>query len=174
MLNINYLNLLSPQSASDNEKVSKFLLSQSILLTMPGLPAIYFHSLVGSENYIEGVKETGHNRTINREKLNLNDLKLQLADEKSLRHQIYNGIVSMIECRKVRRAFHPRGVFEVLDFGNEFFTIKRSFAGESLLCIHNLTSQEQSLESSPSGELILGESSETLKPWGFAWIRLES
>lgn len=173
-LNINYLNLLSPRSASDDEKVSKFLLSQSILLTMPGLPAIYFHSLVGSENYSEGVKETGHNRTINREKLNLNELKSQLSDEKSLRHRIYSGIVSMIECRKVRRAFHPRGVFEVLDFGNEFFAIQRNFAGESLLCVHNLTSQEQSLRDLPSGQLILGESLEVLKPWGVAWIRLKS
>ena len=47
------------------------LVTQAAILAMPGVPGIYFHSLVGSKNYHDGVKHSGINRTINREKLRL-------------------------------------------------------------------------------------------------------
>ena len=39
------------------------------------IPAIYFHSLCGTENFLDGVKETGQNRTINRRKWNRSELE---------------------------------------------------------------------------------------------------
>ena len=37
----------------------RFLCSQAIALAMKGIPAVYFHSLCGTENFKEGVEKTG-------------------------------------------------------------------------------------------------------------------
>ncbi|MEM9929844.1 MAG: alpha-amylase, partial [Bacteroidota bacterium] len=41
---------------------ARFLCSQALALSMRGIPGIYFHSLTATENYQEGVEETGQNR----------------------------------------------------------------------------------------------------------------
>ena len=50
-------------------QVARFMVSQSIMLVLRGVPAIYAHSFFGSRNYPEGVAATGRYRSINREKL---------------------------------------------------------------------------------------------------------
>ncbi len=67
-LNINYYSLLENKEDADQINISRYIAAQSLLLTMIGLPAIYYHSLLGSRNYIKGVEESGINRRINREK----------------------------------------------------------------------------------------------------------
>lgn len=54
------------------------------MMCMPGIPAIYFHSLFGSENFYEGVKETGRLRSINREKVEINKLISEIKKQKSI------------------------------------------------------------------------------------------
>lgn len=68
-LNINYLDALSHPDDAQELKVKRFIAAQSILFSMIGVPGIYIHSLLGSQNDHEGVKETGRYRSINREKL---------------------------------------------------------------------------------------------------------
>jgi len=43
----------------------KFLCSQAIQLSLQGVPAIYFNSLIGAENWKEGAQKLGYNRAIN-------------------------------------------------------------------------------------------------------------
>ncbi|MEM9423145.1 MAG: alpha-amylase family glycosyl hydrolase, partial [Pseudomonadota bacterium] len=70
-LNINYMDALGDPSKKETTRdiSARFLASQAIMLTLQGVPGIYFHSLFGSENWIDGIAETGQKRSINREKL---------------------------------------------------------------------------------------------------------
>ena len=71
-LNISLFDLLSDTGSEvgDGEiSVKRFTASQAIALSLSGIPALYYHSIIGSRNYREGVKKTGSNRTINREKV---------------------------------------------------------------------------------------------------------
>ena len=74
-LNCSYIDLLTNPEEDDNLRVKKMILSQAVVLAMPGVPGIYFHSLVGSRNYHEAVRKTRINRSINRDKLNYDNLK---------------------------------------------------------------------------------------------------
>ncbi len=56
-------------------QIDRFVTAHAILLAMRGLPAIYFHSLVGSRSWREGALASGHNRTINRKKLEWDELE---------------------------------------------------------------------------------------------------
>ena len=81
-MNINYFDALSSNSSNRQEieidldlQVNRFIAAQAIMLSLLGVPGIYFHSLFGSRGWIEGVKQTGRNRTINREKLQFDKLQ---------------------------------------------------------------------------------------------------
>ncbi len=68
--NITYFDALKdPGIANDPFHIARFLASQAVALALPGVPAVYIHSLLGSRNWTAGVEETGQARTINREKL---------------------------------------------------------------------------------------------------------
>ncbi len=47
-------------------QVKRFVASRSIALVLKGVPAIYFHGMIGTGNDPEVVKRSGHNRDINR------------------------------------------------------------------------------------------------------------
>jgi len=77
-LNLNYFDALNnpnDDSIPEETQIQRFLLSQSIALTLRGMPAVYIHSLLGSRNWNEGVRRTGQPRSINRETLNLHSLE---------------------------------------------------------------------------------------------------
>ena len=111
---------------------------------MPGVPGIYFHSLVGSESYHEAVRKTRRNRAINREKLNFDNIKEQLEEDGSLRKLLFKKYKQLISIRINEAAFNPFSKFEFLDFGKDIFAI-RQYAedeDESILALHNFANHE--------------------------------
>ena len=131
-LNVSYLDAVSEMSLSDELRARKFLASQGVMLAMAGVPGIYIHSLLGSGNWSVGVGITGVNRTINRAKLNADDLVLELDDSRSLRHLIFHGYARMLRARKGHPAFHPAAGQEILDLGSGVFAaVRGGRAGEA-------------------------------------------
>ncbi len=86
-LNINYLSAITEPEDNIELKSRKFLAAQAILLSFIGVPAIYYHSLLGSENDLQGMIDSGINRRINREKFELESLEAELDEEGSLRQK---------------------------------------------------------------------------------------
>ena len=107
-LNISYFSALgSPDGSSADQHVRRFLASQAVMLALRGIPGIYFHSLVGTENDHEGVERTGRARSINRHKFEVEELERALADPVSLQRRVFDGYRSMIATRIRQPAFHP-------------------------------------------------------------------
>lgn len=140
-INCNYVNLLTHPEESDELRVAHMLLSQAVLLAMPGVPGVYFHSLVGSRNYLDGVEKTGVNRAINREKLELADLENQLRDPEHLRSKIYSGYRNLMRIRTAQPAFQPYGTFEFPETIAGVFAIGRKSQNplHDILALHNFT-----------------------------------
>lgn len=110
-LNITYVDALAPQehgeAADDELHARRFLSSQAVMLALPGLPAVYFHSLVGSQNDYEGVRQSGINRRINRHKYEWNELHSHLEPPASLAARIHHGYCKLLKVRKSHAALHP-------------------------------------------------------------------
>lgn len=68
------MDALGHQDDSDEERLAKFILTHVLLLTFPGVPAIYIQSILGSRNDYEGVEKHGYNRAINRKNMSKNQL----------------------------------------------------------------------------------------------------
>jgi sucrose phosphorylase len=124
-INCNYLNLLFGINTDEDLGVRRSILAHALLLTMPGLPAIYFHSLFGSLNDIKGMKESGQNRRINREKFSTEYIDSVLSDKKSRQFKILSFIKNLIDIRKYEEAFDVYGFYEVIDTTKGIFAIKR-------------------------------------------------
>jgi sucrose phosphorylase len=146
-LNINYFDALSNPSAGEaiGTGIARFMAAQAIMLALMGVPGIYFHSLFGSRGWPAGVNVTGRNRTINRQKFDLNSIEAELADPSSLRHQVFDGYVRLLQARAASPAFHPNGRQQVLNCGESIFAILRYSpdGAQSVLCLHNVSNRPQ-------------------------------
>ncbi len=160
-LNITYLDAIL--AGEKDFPAQKFLASQAIQYALPGVPATYIHSLLGSRNWLEGVRMTGRSRSVNREKLNLEELILRLNDPESLRTNIFFAYCELIKIRRGQPAFHPNAGFEILDAGSKVFAVKRSCKEQEIVALTNIVRQPQrvNLKGLGSGsavrDLITGE-----------------
>jgi glycosidase len=147
-MNINYFDALSGPAGSEptSLQVNRFMAAQAIMLSLIGVPGIYFHSLFGSRNWSKGVKLTKHNRTINRQKLNVSTLELELSNPHTLRSQIYQRFCLLLRQRATSAAFHPHGRQKILSMGKNIFAILRTSpeGDKQVLCMQNVTSEIQS------------------------------
>jgi sucrose phosphorylase len=115
-LNIAYFSALdSPAGLSAELHVRKFLSSQALVLALRGIPGVYFHSLVGTENDTEGVARTGKNRSINRRKFDAKELNDRLESTDSKQRAVFEGYRRLLGIRRLQPAFHPDGPQRMID-----------------------------------------------------------
>ncbi len=149
-LNVNYFDALNDPRAEEplSLQIDRFIAAHAILLSVIGVPGIYFHSLFGSRGWPEGVAQTGQNRTINRQKLQMEQLERELADGESLRAQIFHRMARLLRVRAGRAAFDPFGRQRVVSVSSGIFALLRASADESdrVLCLQNVTAQIQIVE----------------------------
>jgi len=146
-LNINYFDALNKEGDSDSLHLDRFICSQAILLSIIGVPAIYIHSLLGSQNDLEGVKVSGRYRSINREKLDYMTLVTSLQNASSLRYKIYARYKRLISIRKKESAFHPNALQQVIDLNKHVFSFvrKNEKTAEFMIALHNVSSEIQTV-----------------------------
>ncbi|WP_418642720.1 sugar phosphorylase [Vibrio chaetopteri] len=173
-LNINYLSAITEPTDSIDDKAKKFIAAQSILLSFIGVPAIYYHSLLGSENDVQGMLDSGINRRINREKLDLAKLESELADEDSLRSKVFNPMTRLLSLRQQYVAFSPQASQQVLNLGDGIFALQRGDGEEAIRFAVNLTSQAQAVVLADSGFDLISEqfmpTEFELAPYQFVWL----
>ena len=145
-LNVNYLDAIHPLYDSEINKdiaVNRFLAAHAIMFALRGIPGIYFHSMFGSRNWAKGVEESGRYRTINRQKLNFNDLSADLANSNSIRRPIYEGLMRLLKVRREEAAFHPFGDQKIFHLHPSVFSLLRVSPDQTsrMLCLHNVGNQ---------------------------------
>ncbi len=143
-LNCSYIDALTHPDEEDQIRFKRMLLAQATVLVMPGVPGVYFHSLVGSRNYHDGVKHSGSNRTINREKYNFDWLEKELSTQGSLAKKMLDSYKRLISIRINEKSFNPFGNFEFLDLDERLFVIDQISRDnkERILAIHNFSNEE--------------------------------
>ena len=154
-MNVNYLSAVADPALPDRQRSEMFLTSQAVMLALAGVPGIYVHSLIGSENWLEGVEKTGANRAINREKLVFEDVAAEVNDVGSLRNLVFHGYLSLLRARGASAALHPKSPQRVLESDSRLFVLLRgpfsdpvegaeaampeAAMPETVLAIHNLS-----------------------------------
>ncbi len=138
--NITYFDALKdPGVADDPFHIARFLASQAVALVLPGVPAVYIHSLLGSRNWAAGVDETGQARTINREKLSADSVAAELANSRSIRARVFQSYQAMIRVRSRQPAFHPGADTLVHPIDKRVLTVQRVCPEQTLYALTNLS-----------------------------------
>ncbi|EAE8346740.1 alpha-amylase [Listeria monocytogenes] len=175
-LNINYGEALQNLDEDTTEELvtKKIIAAHSILLTLQGVPAIYYHSLLGSKNDLVGYEESGINRRINRKKLEKNQLVHELETD-TYRKTIFTSLKKLVQIRREHTAFSPFATQEILDLGPDVFAIKRESEGECIYGIINVTSHDISKNVAFSGMNLLTNQPVTsvleLTAYEVVWIK---
>lgn len=197
-MNINYFDALSnpnnllkaasppPRTAAGAKpetlelQINRFITAQAIMLSLIGVPGIYFHSLFGSRGWLEGVKQTGRNRTINREKCDFDSMQDELANSQSLRAKVFSRYSQLLSARANSSAFHPHGTQKILNLHNSVFAVQRiSPDGKThVLCLHNVSAAKITFKTSFESaiDLLTGQaiqpSQVSLDPYQILWMKL--
>jgi sucrose phosphorylase len=144
-MNINYLDALSNPAAGEPVELTarKFLAAHAILLSLQGVPGIYFHSMFGSRGDRAGAESSGLPRRVNRQKLEREELEAELADPASLRGQVFGGCRRDLQVRSRHAAFHPCGQQQVLALDPRVFAVRRISPDgtDRVLCLHNVSDE---------------------------------
>ena len=177
-LNINYLDAIAGNETDMGKMVRKFLGSQCILLSVMGMPAIYYHSLLGSRNCYKDFEESGIKRRINREKLDADQLKAELSDPDSLRSRVLAGYRQMLKIRKQEDAFSPNSPQQVLKLDERVFALLRGTKENQILVLINVSDDVVELKTGMAGSGLLSgklmNQEVTLEPYEYLWMKINS
>ncbi len=180
-LNITYVDALrNPFQPDDPLLVPRFLASQATVLVLPGVPAVYIHSLLGSRNWDAGVRRTGRARTINRENLMADALATQLDDPQCFRARVFRPYLELVRLRTRQPALHPAAVAQVLHLDDRVFAIKRFCREQTLFALANLSADALTV-ALPEGKRIgmvadlisrrrFTADAVAMPPYGFLWL----
>lgn len=177
-INVTYLDALSLRDSSESERVARFILAHALLLSFPGVPAIYIQSILGSRNDYEGVDKLGYNRAINRKKYRAGEIDVELMDRDSLRYKVYHSLTHLIKLRRNEQAFHPDSDASYESLNDHVLKlVRRTEKGEQITALFNFTecSQQVFVDIHQGKDLIGGSdingNTLTLNPWQVMWIK---
>lgn len=177
-INVTYMDALSRQDDNDDERLARFTLAHAILLTFPGVPAVYIQSIMGSRNDYAGVEKLGYNRAINRQKYDATEIEQQLFTSDSLRSRAYHILSQLIVLRRQNKAFHPDSQFTIQTLNPSVLLITRTANnGEEITALFNISDKEQHVDANVQGGFdlinkhVVMDTSVTLRPWQVTWIK---
>jgi sucrose phosphorylase len=133
----------------DQWQIERFICSQTIMMSIEGIPAFYIHSLLATPNGYDNVAKTGHKRSINRHQWDFNRLEQLLSDSESPQFRVLTELSRRIQIRRRQPAFHPNATQYTLHPMNKaLFAFWRQSRerDQSIFCIFNLSDRQQKLQ----------------------------
>ena len=176
-LNINYLDAITGGEASP-VLLRKYMGSQLILLSLRGVPGVYYHSLLGSHNDTAGMKSSGINRRINREKLTLGQIAERFSAS-PFQRDIYHEYIRLLGYRRQHPAFSPDAEQTLLRLDSRVFSIVRGDfkTGEGIAVLVNISGDALDVDLGATGGSISDRKrhgpSVHLDPYEYQWILLD-
>ena len=138
----------------DQWNFARFICAHAIMFALEGIPGLYIHSLLGTQNDYQKLANTLHNRSINRHRWDENALEEALSD-KNLHHaRVLSTLKSLLNIRIKQLAFHPNATQFTLHLGLQLFGFWRQSQDrkQSIFCVSNISNQPIAL---PLSELNL-------------------
>ena len=176
-------------AGEDGWQVERFLLSQGLMMALAGVPAIYYNSVLAAPNNLEGMAETGRNRTINRRKWTQGEVADRLAEADGTPHRVLSGLQQMLGARIQISAFHPEAPQQCVIADDRVFVLLRTCptSAQQILCLFNLTKEPVELDKSAlrldadvaiteryvRGDVNNTQRTVSLSPYAMGWLELD-
>lgn len=146
-INISLYDALKGTMASgpDNWQTQRFICAYAIMFAIEGIPAVYIHSFLATENDYHRLEHTGRARSINRHIWERHSLDAVLADETSHHRIVFDEMKRLLSIRNKQPAFHPNATQFTLQLGINVFAFWRQSLrrDQSIFCIYNISDEVQ-------------------------------
>ena len=138
----------------DQWNFERFICAHAIMFALEGIPGIYIHSMLGTQNDYQKLANTHHNRSINRHRWQECRLEAALTDNNLHHNKVLSALKALLDIRIKQPAFHPNATQFTLHLGLQLFGFWRQSQNrkQSIFCISNISNQPVAL---PLGELNL-------------------
>jgi sucrose phosphorylase len=137
----------------DALQVPRFLASQTLMLSLQGIPALYLHSLLATPNDLDGVERTGRLRSINRRQWTRVELDARLADTDGDAHRVFEALAGRLRVRREEPAFAPDAPQTVLPVSDSLVTLRRGEGPDAVLVVVNVTDVRRHLDGETLADL---------------------
>ncbi len=170
----------------DEHHLERFVCTQTIPMSLEGIPAFYIHSMLGTPNDHAQVKHRGMNRAINRHRWDYPTLNARLEDPGSNQSMVLAAITDRLRIRAQQPAFHPNATQFTMPLDDSVFGVWRQSLdrSQSIFALHNVSNQTVTLPHLSmnliedeiwfdliSGDIIeMDQGSLTLEPYQCRWI----
>ncbi|MEJ2061505.1 MAG: sugar phosphorylase [Gammaproteobacteria bacterium] len=145
-LNISYYSAMDAGDGEDAH-MARFLLAQTVALSLRGVPALYIHILLATPNDTAGVERSGHTRAINRRRWDYGELQTLLARPDTPQGIALREMVRRLRIRGRLPQFHPDAAQQILDLEEGLFGLLRtSHEGQPLIALFNFTSETRTVK----------------------------
>lgn len=141
-LNCTYFDALGHTfDGPDEHHMARFLTSQTIVMSLEGVPAFYIHSLLATENDYEGVEKRKINRAINRHRWDYPTLRGRLANPDTNQARVLSALSERLRLRSRQPAFHPNATQFTLRLDERVFGVWRQSLdrAQSVFALHNVS-----------------------------------
>ncbi|MEB8385624.1 sugar phosphorylase [Rhodobacteraceae bacterium KMM 6894] len=142
-LNTTFYDAMSQTFAGpDDHHHARFICSQTIVMSLEGIPAFYIHAMLATANDHDSVAHRGMNRAINRHRWNYPSLRAQLSDPSTPHARVLKDLSSRLKIRRKQAAFHPNATQFTVNMGDErVFGIWRQSLDrhQSIFALHNVS-----------------------------------
>jgi sucrose phosphorylase len=140
-VNVSLFDAFKQSGEAIDKTLDRMILAHAVLLGLEGVPAIYLHSFVATNNDVSRVENTGHNRAINRHQWDFKELTGFLSDDQTQHARCLQAIKGMIGIRQQQPAFHPNATQFTLNCGRSIFGFWRQSPdrAQSIFCLYNVT-----------------------------------
>ncbi|SEQ69729.1 sucrose phosphorylase [Thalassovita taeanensis] len=127
----------------DAHHFARFICSQTIVMSMEGIPAFYIHSLLATPNDHEQVEQRGMNRAINRHRWDYPTLLGLLEDPASMQSRVLSALSARLRVRGHQPAFHPNATQFTLSLDDRLFGLWRQSLDrdQSIFALHNVSDE---------------------------------
>ena len=170
----------------DGWQQQRFICAHAIMFALEGIPAIYIHSLFGTENDYQRLEHTGRARSINRHIWQYEELEHALTNHQQHHRFIFDELLKILAIRRQQTAFHPNTTQFTMHLGTKVFAFWRQSIDrrQSVFCLYNITDEQQVINLADINligtdrwaDLISDERYDnlggqlTLAPYQFVWI----
>ena len=127
--------------------LARHVLSQAFVLALQGIPLLYTHVLLASENDVDGYRRSAVARDLNRADISVADLDRQLADADSRASRALAAIREMLRRRSSSDAFHPDAAQTVSRSGPVVIVERRGVSGAVARVLLNVSTRDAEFES---------------------------
>ncbi len=187
-LNITFYDALAQTfKGEDTLHHERFICSQTIVMSLEGIPAFYIHAMLAAPNDHEAVEFRGMNRAINRHRWHYPSLNALLDDPASPQARVLADLRRRLKIRCQQSAFHPNATQFTMYFEDtRLFGLWRQSIDrhQSIFALHNVSDAEVTvpmaalnlIEGEPWVDLISGtivdpeDDAITLSPYQCLWI----